>query len=433
MKKIFTFMLAALILVSVFGMTACQNDGAAVESTGNSLVKELNDFEYFDRDVQIIRMCNEFGRLDSNTDKKYVKSGEKSLKITPLGSRVHTANPYIVLPTSSTRFPELNVGDFTELDKISMWFYNAEESVVNVGIGFAKGVPSMTDRRDVIRKTAVDYFALANGWNYIEYEFRPDLLVMQGLDITAVSGIVFEFEYVVSHDLADSPEVYLDDVKLHYAETAKSTVYSKKAKTGVNAEGKQYWSIADFEDVTDQYGFYYYYEQPAPPASHPMIKQVFAGDYGLVAKEGMGMLLIQQKHGGNYYGWPKVILSPEPIKAAIDAIGRDIYDHPENYAVTFDVYNKSAGAGGWRTEYYLRDINMYDMINLPQGGEEHHSISVDLIVKAYDDYKAANPETDKKSWLEEPLMYMVWDRFNTAEDTSDRQLFMDNLRIVKLN
>ncbi|MBR2330477.1 MAG: hypothetical protein IKA40_04450, partial [Clostridia bacterium] len=84
----------------------------------------MNGFEYFDRDVQLLRMFNEFGVLSDNEDETFIRTGEHSLKITPLGHRMHTANPYFLLPSSSLRFSEVAFGDFSNVDTVSMWFYN---------------------------------------------------------------------------------------------------------------------------------------------------------------------------------------------------------------------------------------------------------------------------------------------------------------------
>ncbi|MBQ9734295.1 MAG: hypothetical protein IJV95_00410, partial [Clostridia bacterium] len=189
--------MAIALSFSLSGLIAC--DVKSDESVEKSQVL-WNGFEYFDRDVQLIRLFNEFGKVDQNSNPEYVRSGEKSLKITPLGSRMHNANPYFMVPASSTRFEEVAFGDFTNVDKLSFWFYNAEETPVNVGIGFGKGSLKMEDRRDIMQKTNVEYFSLNSGWNYIEYDVQPALLKMQGLNLQAVNGVMFEFDYVESHD-----------------------------------------------------------------------------------------------------------------------------------------------------------------------------------------------------------------------------------------
>ena len=421
-----------VLCFSLSSLIACDDKDNA--ETGNSEVL-WNGFEYFDRDVQLIRLLNEFGKVEQNSNPEYVHSGEKSLKITPLGSRMHNANPYFMIPAISTRFEELSFGDFTKVDKLSFWFYNAEETPVNVGIGFGKGTLKMDDRRDIIQKTNVEYFSLNNGWNYIEYDVQPALLKMQGLNLQAVMGVMFEFDYVESHDLKDSPEIYLDDITIKYTDTAKSQVYSTTVKTGTN-NGNPYWVISDFENSTDAYAYMYNYAYPAPVSAHPIIKSVFAGDYNVITKDGLRALLIQKKHGGNYYGWPVIHLATEPIKAAIDAIGQDIYDNPYNYVLAYDCYNGSNYTGGWSHEFYKGSISTWQSFSTNAKTWKTYSYNIGTLMNLYQTYKTNNPDTELMSWLDNPHFEFRYSRHykdtNTAAENADRPFFLDNVRIEKI-
>ena len=432
MKKLISRLIVLVMCFSLSSLVACDNE----ESTTTETQKVLwNGFEYFDRDVQLIRIFNEFGKLDQNDNPEYVRSGKKSLKITPLGSRVHNANPYFMVPATSTRFEEISYGDFTNVDKLSFWFYNAEENTVNVGIGFGKGALKMDDRRDLMFKTNVEYFSLNSGWNYIEYDVQPALLKMQGLDIEAVNGVMFEFDYVESHDLEDSPEVYLDDIYIEYTKTPKSLEYDKPVKTGTNGNNP-YWMISDFEDPTDAYAYMYNYTFPAPVSAHPIIKSVFAGDYGVITEDSLRVMLIQKKHGGGSYGWPVLHLAPEPIKAAIDAIGQDIYDNPGNYVITYDCYNGSNYTGGWSHEFYKSGISTWQSLSVKPRSWASYSYNIGQLMARYDSYKTQNPDTDLLSWLDSPHLEFRWsghyNKNNAEAENADRCFFIDNVRIEKI-
>lgn len=384
----------------------------------------MNGFEYFDRDVQLLRMFNEFGVLSDNTEEAFIRTGEHSLKITPLGHRLHTANPYFLLPSSSLRFSEVAFGDFSDVDTVSMWFYNNEETDVNVGIGFGTGVMTMADRRDMIRKTNVEYFSLKHGWNYIEYNVEPAYLTLQGLKIAEVYGIVVEFDYVQSHKLADSPEVYLDDVCLTYTETPKTQNLVIDVKKGVTKDGNEYWSIADFENPLEAYYFAYGYSYPSPASAFPVMKTVFAGDYDTVATSGTQAFLIQKKHGGTSYGWPTVRLHESVMQQVIAAIGDDLLQNPQNYVFKVDIYNASSVANGCSIEF--EGAQTWDSISVEPGQWKTYETTFGKI------NSKKLPATEKVYTEDIGIVDFRWSRYNTDENLADRPMLFDNVRIEKI-
>ena len=443
-KRILSVLFALTLTFTSFALVSCRDGNEQTETQTDFVL--MNGFENFDRDVQIIRIFNEFGKLDQNADLKYVRTGEKSLKLTPLGSRVHTANPYIMLPAFSTRYEEIAYGDFTKVDKVSMWFYNAEQTPVNVGIGFGKSALVMNTeiRRDEMRKTAVEYYTLSSGWNYVEYKVNHALLALQGLKITEVYGIVIECDYVTSHDLKDSPEIYLDDVCLKYAETEFSTKFSREVKTGTTEDGKPFWQICDFENPYESYYFYYNYKFPAPATAHPVIKTVFAGEYNVKTENGINVMMINKKHGGNFYGWPGLVMHGDVLLNVFSAIGEDIKNNPQNYEIKYDVYNGSNYQGGWTTEYYPEGyawknaknetedlLAVYQSVSVPAKTWKTVSYNIGKLNEKVLDERI--PEgAGVKQFTENPTIKFQFSRYNTEEDLSDRPFFVDNFRIEKI-
>lgn len=431
-KNVKAILMATLLSLSLLGTAACMKGGDKTSTDDTAITYPIimpdgktlmNGFEYFDRDIQIIRLFNEFGRLDENEDKKFVRSGEKSLKITPLGARMTTANPFFLLPTYSIRFDEVAFGDFSKVDTISFWFYNNEETDVNVGIGFGTGTLKMADRRDVINKTNVEYFTLQNGWNYVEYNVEPAHLALQGLNIKEVYGIVVEFDYVQSHKLADSPEVYMDDVCLSYLEEEKNATFTMDVKKGTTTEGKEYWSISDFENPLETYYYYYQYSYPAPAAGHPVIKPVYAGDYDVIAASGTQALLIQKKHGGGVYGWPTIRIHEKVMQAVFAAIGDDIKEHPENYAFKFDLYNAATVNNGFSLEF--------------DGAATWSTISVapgqwGTFEKTFASINGAATNATKVYTDTQGSIRFSWGSYYGEENIDDRPLLLDNVRIEKI-
>lgn len=437
-KKLKALLLAAILslssLAACAGSCSGSNGDNSSGDTGNKIPQGevggileedkvlMNGFEYFDRDIQLLRVFNDFGVLNDNTDKQYVRSGEHSLKINPVGSRVHSANPYFLISSSSLRFEEVSFGDFSDVDKLSLWFYNSEEEDVTVGIGFGKGslFTSGADKRDHIYKTNSEFFTLKNGWNYIEYNVEPAYLQLQGLNINEVYGITIEFDYVASHKLADSPTVYLDDVCLTYTDTPKSTDLAIKVKTGTTEEGNPYWSIADFENPLEAYYFAYMY---GPETALPILKTVFAGDYGAITKQGTQALLIQKKHGGDKYGWPRLTLHENIIKAVFAAIGDDILQNPDNYVFKLDVYNASKVINNAFTIQF-DGATSYGF----KGGAPGTWSTFTTTFGEVDRRK----KTDVPYTQSQGTIIFAWDRYPTASDLSDRPILVDNVRIEKI-
>ena len=426
-NRLKSILLAVLMLVPIFGSCSKQEE-AVQETTGKTL---MNGFEYYDRDISLIRLINEFGRLEENTDKQFIHSGEKSLKITPRGSRIHTANPYFVLPTSSLRFTELAYSDFSKVDNISFWFYNNEAQNVNVGIGFTQGLLRMdTDtRREHINKTAVEYFTLKKGWNYVEYKIRPMYLALQNVKLEEIYGVVVEFDHIISNKLGTSAEIYLDDVVLTYTDEERSSDFTMEVEKGKTADGNDYWQLSDFENPLETYYYSYYYSYPAPREGYPIVKTVSSGDYNAVMTKGTSALLIQKKWGTNRggSGWPSLMLHKEVIKAVFAEIGDDIKNNPQNYALKWDVYN---------------DSDVKDTLNIRFEGDKSVPAinTVTVGSKQWNSYSATISSINKaivkegyKPFSEDPgFLFFFWYSY-TTEAKDDRPFLVDNLRIEKIS
>lgn len=442
MKKILSIILCIVFSLTLISTAGCTNNNPNT-GDGNTGKVMINGFENFERDVQLIRMFNEFGIIDQNSNKTYVKSGEKSLKLTPLGDRMSSANPYIMLPSASIRFEEIAYSDFSEVKKVSMWFYNAEATPVNVGIAFGKSPVRMdtSTRRDYAYKTGSEYFSLVPGWNFVELDFNHMLMTLQGLKLNEVYGIVIEMDYVVSHKLADSPEVYVDDVCLEYG-SKQSTAFDMTVKTGTTDEGNPYWTICDFENALEQYYFYYNYTFPSPPQMKPIVRTVFAGDHGIATEKGSQVLLIQKKHGGTYYGWPVLTMPGEIVKKVISAIGQDVQANPQNYAIKFDVYNGCNYANGWNTWFYkdFKDgtgnaASVWDVLSVSVSPYQWKTFSKNLgdLNALAENVLNKDPNATIIPYNQNPTgIELRMGGFYNDEDISDRPVFLDNVRIEKI-
>lgn len=207
MKRTIKFSAAALAAFTAIGclnFAACKKE----ETEGGSKQVVLADFESFEPDFQLMRISKHFGAVNVNTDPQYVKSGNASAKIQPLGHVPSKSQPMMFFPLSSVRF-EYDYSDFSYFDNVNMWVYNAEEKSAEVEIGF---VERMLDINDYATVTGEKH-TLKPGWNKLVY--YPDLNSLNLLcDVTALLGVYLRFENTPSYDLADAPVFYVDDVQL---------------------------------------------------------------------------------------------------------------------------------------------------------------------------------------------------------------------------
>ena len=435
MKRFIAIILCLTLIITCGTTIGCEKEqGETITNqslgyklkTGGTLI---NGFEVFDRDVQLIKLFNEFGKLEQNDNLEYVKSGKNSLHVQPFGGMIKqsTANPFFLLPTTSTRFPELGFGNFKKADKISFWIYNAEDYALNVGVGLQVGNISGVGGHphyDKVQTTWSEYYSLRPGWNFIEYEILPAELTMHGVVMDAVRGIAFEFDYVWSDDFSDAPDLYLDEVSITYLNEEKTGEINIPITKTVNADGKDSWTIFDFESGNASKYFYYAHSFPAPMAGEPVLKQVFAGDYGAIAPDNAQVMLWLLKHGGKQKGeCPVMYIYGEVMQAAINAIGSDIKEHPENYAFRFDIYNGSTVDYRLALEY--DNATTWELCPTKVGKWSTYSVNFGFINSKVKDGKEVFTENPGK-------VRIAWSDFSLTENIEDRPFLIDNMRIDKI-
>ena len=427
MKK--SFIKIICLLLSVMLMTSFVSCGG--DTAENKVI--INSFEVFDRDIQLLNVFNRFGRLEENVDKKYVKSGEKSLHVMPFGGRIisNTANPFFMIPTTSNRFPELNYCDFSKVSKVSFWIYNAEETELNVGIGFQVGDITTVGGRpaaDKVQRTATEYYTIKNGWNYVDFAVRHEYLKLHGIKINEVMGIAIEFDYVWSNDFEDAPDLYIDDLSLSYVNSVASNPITLNVTKKI-IDGRESWVFLDYE-TPDQPWYFYARMSTAPMAGQPVVKQVFAGDYGaLTDASGAQGMLMNKKHGagqrGNYIG---LFMYGEIMKLAMDAVGSDLYKNPQNYALSFDVFNASDVVDGFSVAFVGTATGSSLSIN-PGEWKTWTSISFAELNKRPDLANYPNGFV----YTETPgAVRFAWSDYSSTENYNDRPFILDNFRIVKI-
>ena len=335
MKKLLALLLALVTMFSVFSLSACGDKEEEVD-TGVVTNFVFNGFENFDKDFLTMRVVDwSFGSVHQNFDKKYVKFGESSALFRPIGEIGYTGLPIIYLPLYSNRF-EYDYKDMSKVEKISAWYYNAEEETYRVGIGFQTTQIENGQTLDSAGRTVTKKFDLVPGWNYVEYELDPKYLESNSaLDLTNVLGICLQFEY--RNQMTDvAPYIYVDDIRFHVSET---TVQGSSS-FGLKADAeKGVWEIADFEDERQLQLFQVsgsYAEN-----RRNTLEIVNANELSTTAKSGSNVLKITRHASyttSHSYGFA---LSKDVLIEVFNTIGDDFIENPHNYALKIDYYNYS--------------------------------------------------------------------------------------------
>ena len=334
MKKIIALLLAIISMFSALSLMACQEE-PEVKDTNNVL---FNGFENFEKDFLVMRVVNwDFGKVNIEYDKKFVKFGEASAKFNPASGLFGTGRPIIYIPTYSARYG-YDYSDFTKTEKISAWFYNDQDEVKYVGLGLQIGQIINHDTLSCVGRTPAMRFALApREWTYVEYELNPYYLnCNSSLDLSEVLGVYVQFDYVDQYR-ETSPDIYMDDFRFHLSDTpvvGEDFSLKSDAENGV-------WELADFEDER-QFQFFTLGGLDKSEFERASIEVVSASSVGTTAKSGNNVLKITRRCCASSSKLQSVILTSEIIERAIKNIGQDALDNPQNYKFVVDFYNYSS-------------------------------------------------------------------------------------------
>ena len=381
MKRIIRIALVCILALCCF--TAALGCGAAAQVSDEVL---LADFENYVPDIQLCRISSNFGKVRVNTDKAYVKSGNRSARIDPVG------NGWMYFPTYSENFG-FDYTDFTYVNSVRLDMYNpqAEDKTVRVGL------ISKINNIDSFDKAYDEEFTLKNGWNTLEFYIEPSILGITA-DITEIQGISLSFEICNEYDITDkTPRYYLDGIKL--IKRAKPHSVQTNIEFAEN-------EIMDFEK--------FYHEYFTVNDFGIEMSIVKTADYGIATKTGNKALriVIPQGNSGrwNYY----VKIAAPFLKAS--ALGKLTDEQFENGYFVWDAYNAAASEYNCVAMFFVGNGNTrYEVGTYSKPGEwTTHKI------------KLADIEQNIPGWRNNTGMFAlsIKDSFST-----DRELFLDNFRI----
>lgn len=213
MKKMLSIALSLISAFSIASIAGCDNkeEDSQTNAAEMSKVVTLADFEEFNPDFQLLRLQNGFGRVDVNKDANFVKSGEASAMLRPLGRYKDKANPFLYFELESELY-DYSYSDLKYLYSASMWIYNDEDETKSVEIGIVTHLTSLRDEDGAKQAGGLKY-SLKAGWNKITYFVNRDEIIIP-VGGTKVQGLYIQFDNVPSLDIEDAPTYYVDDVVL---------------------------------------------------------------------------------------------------------------------------------------------------------------------------------------------------------------------------
>ncbi len=409
MKKILV-----LIMALLFAVTSLTFIGCSEEEVVDDNILLFNDFEDYDKNVQNIKVMNGFGAVNHNSNKDYVKSGERSIQLRPNGWDFCTDNPFIILPTFSVKY-EYGYTDFTNVERISMSVYNAEDKPLNMGVGLTTANVKTYQWYDNVTKLNPDWYVLQPGWNDISYYIQPNYFSMnQDFNIKEIYGVYLEFDYVGARSIEDTPTVYVDDVRFHNldGERQNDTITLKSdATNGV-------WEICDFEDLMQSNFIYIRNELTVARFDLPSVKVVSAQKHGIVAKSGNNLLEIT-KRAGSGTGIRYLYVETGAMQKAFENVGKDkIASNPADYYIEFDLYNASSVEDSWSIEFYTDNGNSAKTWTSAKAKPGEWT-TVSCSIKAIDDTLEARREKDLAREATDPERI-------TQEEYDNYQFFKTN-------
>ena len=314
MKKVLSLLTAVPLMLSAFAFVGCKEK---TEESGNKQVV-LCDFERFEPDFQLMRLMNSFGAVNVNKDAQYVKSGETSAKLQPIGNYSTQTDPYAYIKTQSDRF-KYDYTDFTWVNSVSMWIYNTQETKQKMEVGLI----SIINNFNSVGKTACSTYELETGWNKVVVYPDYDKLSFT-MDVTSVKGVYIGFKNAGVRDPEEGPVYYLDDVTLNMANEQIQIDTDYELEEG---------EVANFE--YDYQAGMVSYTTPVDRIA-PDVFVVDASSEGIGASDGAKVLKVVAKKGK---GWPAVVIPQKIMEAS--GFAKIPENERANYVFRCDVYMAS--------------------------------------------------------------------------------------------
>ena len=212
--RILSLILSIILSVSLF--TACKSNNDDESKVGQPIV--LCDFEQWQPDFATIKFQKLFGKVRRNNDKNYVKSGDYSAKLMPVGGRIDRSYPVCWFPTTSIDYDYKYV-DFTYADTVTAWIYNDNDLAKNITVGL---VAEYTGFEKIVQLFGQTFYLEPKQWTLVNFvvDFNQMNCMTEVKEsyIKAIQGVYYSFDCAMSPDPDLAPVFYIDDITINYKE-----------------------------------------------------------------------------------------------------------------------------------------------------------------------------------------------------------------------
>lgn len=205
MKDKYLCVLSVIVSAFLVFMCGC-GKGTKDREAVKSEMETILDFENWD-ELALVACSDDFGIAKINSDKKYIKHGEGSVKVTVF-SKDKTPS-MLVYPG----LKPINISDFSGIDIITADIYNDEDRPVEFYMSIDTRAKSGMETDG-----AVQTFSLGpKSWNKVIYNINGET-VSGVINLEEVIHIAFRFDTV--KEGYDSYTVYLDNLSVRKRESA---------------------------------------------------------------------------------------------------------------------------------------------------------------------------------------------------------------------
>ncbi len=214
MKKWISLILAASCAVSIFAAVGCEQKTEEKPQEFVSALPVISDFESLDEVYARMSFKNRFGKVSLNEDKKYVTSGDRSLRLEVHGDYVPNSTPTL-MQVNFTGLERENIPyvDLSCLESVQMDLFNETGAEQTLELALViDGVT--TDYQKVTAKAGENKLLTA------EYDVKG---LSVGSDMTKAEALVIKFPKAETME-ANANLFYLDNLRFTFLDAPPAPI-----------------------------------------------------------------------------------------------------------------------------------------------------------------------------------------------------------------
>lgn len=314
MKKLLTLLLAAALVITAAGCGRNNdNSSPAAPAQNANGVTTLYDFESWQELGEFLYLYD-FGTATVNTDKRYIKSGDGSMKVE-------------IKPTELTPFILFYPGfepnekyDFGDVDRIMLDVYNAEEREVSIWLN----LDTRSSYGFEMNSTGKEFVLKPASWTKVVYELDREALT-KAFSLEEVMHIALRFQATDENYC-----LYLDNLQIRTGQP--------QAEYNVSREANELLFFEDDRDINFFNCTTYYFRK----CLFPIVDNNYDARYCSQGRKSM-RVRVPLSPGGYY---PMIDLQTE-------ALGEDVFRGAEG--ISIDIYN--ANGKQLPVDFHFRDFH----------------------------------------------------------------------------